>query len=137
MILTSGCLKGYYTGTTQALLGNNHDIDHLPVQFFRHIFRNSAGPPVSAIYSFGILPTKLLGPTLYNSCVSAYVRARNASITALLEPASAVVIAAIILSQPITSRVLVGGGPADIGESHRLQCPLYFMHFCFSRYSSL
>ncbi|HIE31943.1 MAG TPA: hypothetical protein EYP67_06135 [Methanosarcinales archaeon] len=37
-------------------------------------------------------------------------RAQNASIIALLEPASAVVFAAIIMSQQITSSVLVGGG---------------------------
>ena len=47
---------------------------------------------------------------LHYSCVFAYVRARNAGIIALLEPASDVVFAAIILSQPITSSVLVGGG---------------------------
>lgn len=39
----------------------------------------------------------------------------NASIIALLEPASAVVFAAIILSQPITSTIVVGGGLILVG----------------------
>jgi len=61
----------------------------------------------------GLLPTAA-GLTLYFSGL-AYVRAQNASIIALLEPASAVVFAAIILSQPITSSVLVGGGLILLG----------------------
>ena len=40
---------------------------------------------------------------------------KNASIIALLEPASAVVFAAIILSQQITSTILVGGGLILLG----------------------
>ena len=39
----------------------------------------------------------------------------NASIIALLEPASDVVFAAIILSQPITSTIVVGGGLILVG----------------------
>ena len=53
---------------------------------------------------FGIVPA--LGGIM----AVAYVRAQNASIIALLEPASAVVIAFIILSQPITSTIVVGSG---------------------------
>jgi drug/metabolite transporter (DMT)-like permease len=37
------------------------------------------------------------------------VRAQNASIVALLEPASAVVFAYLILSEPITASMLAGG----------------------------
>ncbi|GEM_PF-7097279 len=55
-------------------------------------------------------PQGFASPALYYGCVFAYVRARNASIITLFEPASAVVLAAITLSQPITSSVLVGGG---------------------------
>jgi DME family drug/metabolite transporter len=62
----------------------------------------------------GLLPTAA-SLTLYYSGVFAYVRAQNASIIALLEPASAVVLAAIILSQPITSTIVVGGGLILLG----------------------
>jgi hypothetical protein len=55
-------------------------------------------------------PQGFVSLTLYYSCVFAYIRARTASIILLLEPASAVVLAAIIMRQQIASSVLVAVG---------------------------
>jgi len=107
MILTSRYLKGYYTGTAQAAWA----ILITLIIFLPYSTAISSGVLLENLYLlilFGLLPTAA-SLTLYFSGL-AYVRAQNASIIALLEPASAVVFAAIILSQQITSSVLVGGG---------------------------
>ncbi|NOQ33584.1 MAG: EamA family transporter [Methanosarcinales archaeon] len=112
MILTSRYLKGYYTGTAQAAWA----IIITLVIFLPYSTALSSGVLLDNLYLLillGLLPTAA-GLTLYFSGL-AYVRAQNASIIALLEPASAVVFAAIILSQPITSSVLVGGGLILVG----------------------
>jgi len=112
MILTSRYLKGYYTGTAQAAWA----IIITLVIFLPYSTARSSGVLLDNLHLLillGLLPTAA-GLTLYFSGL-AYVRAQNASIIALLEPASAVVFAAIILSQPITSSVLVGGGLILLG----------------------
>ena len=112
MILTSGYLKGYYTGTAQAAWA---------IIITLIIFL-----PYSAARSFWVLldnlylldtplvffPQGFASLTLYYSRVFAYVRARNASIIALLEPTSAVVFAAIIL-KPADHVKRAGGRRAD------------------------
>jgi len=112
MILTSRYLKGYYTGTAQAAWA----IIITLVIFLPYSTAISFGVLLDNLYLLillGLLPTAA-SLTLYFSGL-AYVRAQNASIIALLEPASAVVLAFIILSQPITSSVLVGGGLILVG----------------------
>ncbi len=112
MILTSRYLKSYYTGTAQAAWA----IIITLVIFLPYSTAISSGVLLDNLHLLillGLLPTAA-GLTLYFSGL-AYVRAQNASIIALLEPASAVVFAAIILSQPITSSVLVGGGLILVG----------------------
>ncbi len=112
MILTSRYLKGCYTGTAQAAWA----IIITLVIFLPYSAAISFGVLLDNLHLLillGLLPTAA-GLTLYFSGL-AYVRAQNASIIALLEPASAVVLAFIILSQPITSSVLVGGGLILVG----------------------
>jgi len=112
MILTSRYLKGSYTGTAQAAWA----IIITLVIFLPYSTAISSGVLLDNLHLLillGLLPTAA-GLTLYFSGL-AYVRAQNASIIALLEPASAVVFAFIILSQPITSSVLVGGGLILVG----------------------
>lgn len=112
MILTSRYLKGYYTGTAQAAWA----IIITLVIFLPYSTAISSGVLLDNLHLLillGLLPTAA-GLTLYFSGL-AYVRAQNASIIALLEPASAVVFAAIILSQPITSTIVVGGGLILLG----------------------
>ena len=113
MILTSRYLKGYYIGTAQAVWA----IIITLVIFLPYSTAISFGVLLDNLYLLILLGLLLTaaGLTLYYSCVFSYVRAQNASIIALLEPASAVVLAAIILSQPITSSVLVGGGLILLG----------------------
>jgi len=121
MILTSRYLKGYYTGTAQAAWA----IIITRVIFLPYSTAISSGVLLDNLYLLillGLLPTAA-SLTLYNSCVFAYVRAQTASIIALLEPASAVVLAFIILRQPITSSVLVGGGcGGGISDNHAKPC---------------
>lgn len=112
MILTSRYLKGCYTGTAQAAWA----IIITLVIFLPYSTAISSGVLLDNLHLLillGLLPTAA-GLTLYFSGL-AYVRAQNASIIALLEPASAVVLAAIILSQPITSTIVVGGGLILLG----------------------
>jgi len=112
MILTSRYLKGYYTGTAQAAWA----IIITLIIFLPYSTAISSGVLLDNLHLLillGLLPTAA-SLTLYFSGL-AHVRAQNASIIALLEPASAVVFAAIILSQPITSSVLVGGGLILVG----------------------
>jgi len=107
MILTSRYLKGYYTGTAQAAWA----IVITLTIFLPYSVAISWGVLLDNLYLLillGLLPTAA-SLTLYFSGL-AYVRAQNASIIALLEPISAVVFAFVILSQPITSAVLAGGG---------------------------
>lgn len=110
MILTSRYLKGYYTGTAQAAWA----IIITLVIFLPYSTAISFGILLDNLYLLillGLLPTAA-GLTLYYSCVFAYVRAQNASIIALLEPASAVVLAAIIL-KPADHIDNSGGRRAD------------------------
>ncbi len=112
MILTSRYLKGYYTGTAQAAWA----ILITLVIFLPYSTAISSGVLLDNLHLLillGLLPTAA-GLTLYFSGL-AHVRAQNASIIALLEPASAVVLAAIILSQPITLTIVVGGGLILVG----------------------
>jgi drug/metabolite transporter (DMT)-like permease len=107
MILTSRHLKSYYTGTAQAAWA----IIITLIIFLPYATAISWEVLLDNLYLLilmGLLPTAG-SLTLYFSGL-AYIRAHNASIIALLEPVSAVILAAIILSQPITSTILAGGG---------------------------
>ncbi len=112
MIRTSRYPKGYYTGTARATWG---------MVITLAIFLPYSNPyPPECCWTTCILllwspSNELASLTLYYSCVFAYVRARNASIIALLAPARAVVFAAIILSQQIASTIVVGGGLILLG----------------------
>jgi hypothetical protein len=99
--ISEGLLYRYGTGS----VGDNHNTGHLPAPFHRHI-SGVLLDNLHLLMLLGLLPTAA-SLTLYFSGL-AQVRAQNASIIALLEPASAVVFAATIMSQPITSSVLVG-----------------------------
>ena len=112
MILTSGYLKDYYTGTAQAAWA----IVITLTIFLPYSAAISGGVLLDNLYLLillGLLPTAA-SLTLYFSGL-AYVRAQNASIIALLEPISAVVFAFVILSQPITSTILAGGALILLG----------------------
>ena len=62
---------------------------------------------------FGLIPTAMALVLYLNGLMQ--VRAQNASIIALPEPASAVVFAYIILSEPVTASMLAGGALILLG----------------------
>lgn len=104
MILTSRHLRHQYSGTVQAAWAL-----FLTMVIFTPYSAVPAGVLMDNLLIlclFGLVPTVAL--VLYLSGL-AHVRAQNASIVGLLEPASAVVFAFIILREPISSTTLIGG----------------------------
>ncbi|MBU4139065.1 MAG: DMT family transporter, partial [Euryarchaeota archaeon] len=57
---------------------------------------------------FGLIPTAIGGILYFNGL--RLVKAQSASIISLLEPLSAVVLAFIILSEPVAFTTVIGGG---------------------------
>ena len=112
MTLTSRYLKDYYTGTAQgawALLITLLIFAPYSVAVAPAILLDN----LAVLVLFGLIPTAL-ALVLYLSGLM-QVRAQNASIVALLEPASAVVFAYIILSEPVTASMLAGGALILLG----------------------
>lgn len=112
MILTSRYLKDYYTGTTQAawaLFITLLIFSPYSVAITAKILLDNLG----ILVLFGFISTAL-ALVLYLSGLM-QVRAQHASIVALLEPASAVVFAYLILSEPVTASMLAGGALILLG----------------------
>jgi len=112
MTLTSRYLKDDYTGTTQAawaLLITLLIFTPYSVAITQKVLLDNLG----VLVLFGLISTTL-ALVLYLSGLM-QVRAQNASIVALLEPASAVVFAYLILSEPITASMLAGGALILLG----------------------
>ncbi|MCD4816495.1 MAG: DMT family transporter [Methanosarcinales archaeon] len=112
MTLTSRYLKDDYTGTTQAawaLLITLLIFTPYSVAITQKVLLDNLG----VLVLFGLISTAL-ALVLYLSGLM-QVRAQNASIVALLEPASAVVFAYLILSEPITASMLAGGALILLG----------------------
>ncbi len=112
MIITSRYLKDDYTGTTQgtwALLITLILFTPYSVAITAEVLLDN----LVVLVLFGIISTAL-AIVLYLSGLM-QVRAQNASIVALLEPASAVVFAYLILSEPITVSMLAGGALILLG----------------------
>jgi len=106
MTLTSRYLKDYYTGAAQgawALLITMLIFTPYSVAIAPAILLDN----LAVLVLFGLIPTAL-ALVLYLSGLM-QVRAQNASIVALLEPASAVVFAYLILSEPVTASMVAGG----------------------------
>ncbi|MBA1340683.1 MAG: hypothetical protein C5S40_00935 [ANME-2 cluster archaeon] len=106
MTLTSRYLKDYYTGTTQAawaLLITLLIFSPYSVAITAKILMDN----LVVLVLFGLISTAM-ALVLYLSGLM-QVRAQSASIVALLEPASAVVFAYLILSEPVTTSMLAGG----------------------------
>ena len=112
MILTSRYLRDYYTGTTQAAWA-------LLITLLIFAPYSIAVPPailldnLVVLVLFGLISTAM-ALVLYLSGLM-QVRAQSASIIALLEPASAVVFAYLILSEPVTASMLAGGALILLG----------------------
>ncbi len=112
MTLTSRYLKDYYTGTAQgawALLITMLIFSPYSTAITAKILLDN----LAVLVLFGLLPTALALVLYLNGLMQ--VRAQNASIVALLEPASAVVFAYIILSEPVTASMLAGGALILLG----------------------
>jgi drug/metabolite transporter (DMT)-like permease len=112
MTLTSRYLKDDYTGTTQAawaLLITLLIFTPYSVAITQKVLLDNLG----VLVLFGLISTAL-ALVLYLSGLM-QVRAQNASIVALLEPASAVVFAYLILSEPVTASMLAGGALILLG----------------------
>ena len=112
MILTSRYLKDYYTGTTQAawaLLITLLIFSPYSVAITAKILLDN----LVVLALFGLISTAL-ALVLYLSGLM-QVRAQSASIVALLEPASAVVFAYILFSEPVTASMLAGGALILLG----------------------
>jgi len=112
MTLTSRYLKDDYTGTTQAawaLLITLLIFTPYSVAITQKVLLDNLG----VLVLFGLISTAL-ALVLYLSGLM-QVRAQNASIVALLEPASAVVFAYLILSEPVTVSMLAGGALILLG----------------------
>jgi len=112
MTLTSRYLKDYYTGTAQgawALLITILIFSPYSIAITAKILLDN----LAVLVLFGLIPTAL-ALVLYLSGLM-QVRAQNASIGALLEPASAVVFAYLILSEPVTASMLAGGALILLG----------------------
>ncbi len=112
MILTSRYLKDDYTGTTQAawaLLITLLIFTPYSVAITQKVLLDNLG----VLVLFGLISTALALVLYLNGLMQ--VRAQNASIVALLEPASAVVFAYIILNEPVTVSMLAGGALILLG----------------------
>ena len=107
MILVSRHLRSHYTGTAQAWWAFIVTL----LVFLPYSVMVPSGVVLDNILMLGLfalIPTAI-GAILYLNGLR-IVRAQNASILGLLEPAAAVVFAFIILSEPISSLTLLGGG---------------------------
>ncbi|VVB90117.1 EamA-like transporter family protein [uncultured archaeon] len=112
MILTSRHLKDYYSGTAQAtwsmivsiIVFSPFSMVVPSTVIFHNLF---------LLLLFGIVPTAL-GGILYLGGLR-LVRAANASIISLLEPVSAVIFAFLILNEPVSMTMLLGGGLILLG----------------------
>ena len=107
MILVSRHLRSHYTGTAQAWWAFIVTL----LVFLPYSVMIPSGVVLDNILILGLfalIPTAV-GAILYLNGLR-IVRAQNASILGLLEPAAAVVFAFIILSEPVTSLTLLGGG---------------------------
>jgi len=112
MTLTSRYLKDYYTGTTQgawALLITLLIFTPYSVAITTTVLLDN----LALLVLFGLISTAM-ALVLYLSGLM-QVRAQNASIVALLEPASAVVFAYLILGEPVTASMLAGGALILLG----------------------
>lgn len=112
MTLTSRYLKDYYTGTTQAawaLLITLLIFSPYSAAITAKILLDNLG----VLVLFGLISTALALILYLNGLMQ--VRAQSASIIALLEPASAVVFAYLILSEPVTASMLAGGALILLG----------------------
>ncbi|MCX9014962.1 MAG: DMT family transporter [Candidatus Methanoperedens sp.] len=107
MILVSRYLGNYYSGTAQAWWAFIVSM----LIFLPFSIMVPAGVVVNNLLLLvlsGLLPTAA-GAILYLNGLR-LVRAQNASILGLLEPASAVVFAYLLLNEPVSSVILLGGG---------------------------
>ncbi len=112
MTITSRYLKDFYTGTAQgawALLITLLIFSPYSVAITAKVLLDN----LTVLFMFGLIPTAL-ALVFYLSGIM-QVRAQNASIVALLEPASAVVFAYLILSEPVTVSMLAGGALILLG----------------------
>ena len=124
MTLTSRYLKDYYTGTTQsawALFITLLIFSPYSVAITAKVLLDNLG----VLVLFGLISTAL-ALVLYLSGLM-QVRAQSASVVALLEPASAVVFAYLILSEPVTTSMLAGGalillGAVIISRERPVEC---------------
>jgi drug/metabolite transporter (DMT)-like permease len=112
MTLASRYLKDYYTGTAQgawALLITMLIFSPYSVAITPQVLLDN----LAVLILFGLISTALALVLYLNGLMQ--VRAQNASIVALLEPASAVVFAYLILSEPVTVSMLAGGALILLG----------------------
>lgn len=107
MIMTSRSLKDNYTGIAQATWSMIVSL----IIFSPYAFEISADALINDLHLlilFGLVPTAIGGILYLNGL--RLVKAQSASIISLLEPASAVVFAFIILREPIAFTTVLGGG---------------------------
>lgn len=107
MIMTSRSLKDSYTGIAQATWSMIVSL----IIFSPFAFAISADGlknDMHLLILFGLIPTAIGGILYFNGL--RLVKAQSASIISLLEPASAVVFAYIILSEPVAFTTVLGGG---------------------------
>lgn len=112
MTITSRYLKDFYTGTAQgawALLITLLIFSPYSVAITAKVLLDN----LTVLFMFGLIPTALALVFYLSGLMQ--VRAQNASIVALLEPASAVVFAYLILSEPVTVSMLAGGALILLG----------------------
>lgn len=112
MILTSRYLKDYYSGTAQATWSI---IINMAVfsPFLLATDTKAVMDNLFLLILFGLIPTAM-GSLLFLNGLG-LVKAQGASIISLLEPASAVVFAFLILSEPVSSTTLLGGALILLG----------------------
>ncbi|MDP3103144.1 MAG: EamA family transporter [Candidatus Methanoperedens sp.] len=107
MIMTSRSLKDNYTGIAQATWSMIVSL----IIFSPFAFAISADGlknDMHLLILFGLIPTAIGGILYFNGL--RLVKAQSASIISLLEPLSAVVLAFIILSEPVAFTTVIGGG---------------------------
>lgn len=112
MILTSRYLKDYYNGTAQATWSIIINI----AVFSPFLLATDAKAIIdnlSLLILFGLVPTAV-GSLLFLNGLG-LIKAQGASIISLLEPVSAVLLAFIILSEPVSSTTLLGGALILLG----------------------
>ncbi len=112
VIMTSRNLKDNYTGTAQATWSIIVSI----IVFSPFSFAISADTlknDLHLLILFGLIPTAIGGILYFNGL--RLVKAQSASIISLLEPASAVVFAFMILSEPVEYSTVLGGGLIFLG----------------------